>query len=131
MQRTVHDEKRDISGNPHRGENIGQNNILRHPPLYWVTQKPINLTEVSDQQRASIPPPSFSLSLSLSQPQCGWSTGPISGWNAVSILINPDVDINKIKAGLDWKRGRLKGEGPDLRMVTLKWDTFAPPLTGE
>lgn len=68
MQRTVHDEKGDISGNPHRGENIGQNNILRHPPLHWVTQKPINLTEVSDQQRASIPPPSFSLSLSLSAP---------------------------------------------------------------
>lgn len=67
MQRTVHDEKRDISGNPHRGENIGQNNILRHPPLYWVTQKPINLTEVSDQQRASIPPHHLvSLSLSLS-----------------------------------------------------------------
>lgn len=50
----------------------------------------------------------------------------------VSILINPDVDINKMKAGLDWKRGNMSGEGPDFRMVTPKWATYVPPpLTGE
>lgn len=51
------------------------------------------------------------------------------GLNAVSILINPDVDINKTKAGLDWKRGRLRGDG--FRMAMLKWDTSVPHLTGE
>lgn len=36
-------------------------------------------------------------SLSLFQPQCG----PVSGCNVVSILINPDVDINKNRSRLE------------------------------
>lgn len=38
----------------------------------------------------------------------------------VSILINPDVVINKMKAGLDGKRG---GDDTDFRMVTPNWAT--------
>lgn len=38
----------------------------------------------------------------------------------VSILINPDVGINKMKAGLDEKRG---GDETDFRMVTQIWAT--------
>lgn len=38
----------------------------------------------------------------------------------VSILINPDVVINKMKAGLDRKRG---GDDTDFRMVTPNWAT--------
>lgn len=36
-------------------------------------------------------------SFSLFQPQCG----PVSGCNVVSILINPDVDINKSRSRLE------------------------------
>jgi len=39
----------------------------------------------------------------------------------VSMLINPDVDINiavVMEARLEWKWGRWRGEGADLRLAS-------------
>ena len=83
---------------------MGQNNTTLLP-------QPINVTAVSD--RSPLPhTPTFILSGPLRLQH--WSHYWII---TVSILINPDVDINKMKAGLDWKRGRLNREGPDFRKI--------------
>lgn len=61
-------------------------------PPHGLKQKTIRLTVVSCRQRPSAPPPS------LDPPQ------PRVAAALVPILINPDVDINKMKAGLDAKQ---------------------------
>lgn len=95
MQRTAPSEQAEISSKMHRGENIGQNPAPSDSPLGGTETNQLD-SGLWSAEGFHLP-----LSFSLSQPQCGWSAGPISGWNTVSILINPDVDINKMKAGLD------------------------------